>query len=86
MDAEIIMKATKVDGVYTADPMTDPGAVKLDRLTHMDAIERQLRVMDTTAISLCMENNLPILVFALTVPGNIRKAVLGERIGTIVEE
>ena len=86
VDAQIIMKATKVDGIYTADPVTDPDAVKLDEVSYMDAIEKQLRVMDTTAVSLCMENKLPILVFALTVPGNITKAVCGGRIGTIVEE
>ena len=86
IDAEIIMKATKVDGIYTADPMVDPKATKIDKTNYMHVIEKKLRVMDTTAISLCMENHMPILVFDLTKPGNIGKAVMGEQIGTLVEE
>jgi len=73
-----------VDGVYTADPLKDKTASKYDSLTYIDVLQKDLRVMDATAISLCMDNNLPILVFNLTVPGNIKKIVLGEKIGTLV--
>ena len=72
-----------VEGVYDGDPRSDPGAEFLPQLTHRDAIERGLKVMDTTALSLCMDNNLPIHVFALA-DGNIRRVVLGERVGTLV--
>lgn len=82
--ADVIMKATKVDGVFTADPVTDPTATRLDRLTHLEVLERQLRVMDATAISLCMDNKLPILVFNLLKPGNVRRAVMGEPVGSVV--
>src|SRR5574341_769787 len=82
--AEVIMKATKVDGVYSADPMKDKTATKFDSLTYNDVLQKDLRVMDATAISLCKDNNLPIIVFNLTVPGNIKKIVLGETIGTLV--
>jgi uridylate kinase len=82
--AEVIMKATKVDGVYSADPVKDPSAVKYDRLSYLDVLQRNLKVMDATAISLCMDNNLPIIVFNLNVPGNIRKIVAGEALGTLV--
>ena len=82
--AEVIMKATKVDGVYNADPVKDPSAVKYDRLSYLDVLQRNLKVMDATAISLCKDNSLPIIVFNLTVPGNIKKIVLGETVGTLV--
>ena len=82
--ADVIMKATKVDGIFTADPVTDPTATRLDRLTHLEVLERQLRVMDATAISLCMDNKLPILVFNLLKPGNVRRAVMGEPVGSVV--
>ncbi len=82
--AAVIMKATKVDGVYSADPMKDKTATKYDQLTYIDVLQKDLRVMDATAISLCMDNNLPIIVFNLTVPGNIKKIVCGEKLGTIV--
>jgi uridylate kinase len=82
--AEVILKATKVDGVYTADPKTHPDAVRYGELTYIDVLNRGLKVMDSTAISLCMDNGLPIIVFNLLQPGNIRKAVAGEPIGTIV--
>ncbi|HSB34768.1 MAG TPA: UMP kinase [Nitrospirota bacterium] len=82
--AEVIMKATKVDGVYSADPVKDKTATKFDRLTYIDVLQKDLRVMDATAISLCMDNNLPIIVFNLNVPGNIKKIVMGETIGTLV--
>jgi uridylate kinase len=83
--AEVILKATKVDGVYSADPVKDKSAVKLPRLTYLDVLKKGLQVMDATATSLCMDNNLPIVVFNLTARGNIKKVVLGEEIGTIVK-
>ena len=82
--ADVIMKATKVDGVYSADPVKDPSAVKFDRLTYLDVLQKDLKVMDATAISLCMNNGLPIIVFNLNVPGNIKKIVAGEPLGTLV--
>jgi uridylate kinase len=82
--ADVIMKATKVDGIYTADPQRDSGAERLRRVTYLEALSRRLQVMDTTAISLCMENSLPIVVFDLTSTGNIKRIVLGEPVGSIV--
>jgi uridylate kinase len=82
--ADVIMKATKVDGVYSADPMKDPTAERYDRISYLQVLERRLQVMDATAISLCMDNRLPILVFNLRTPGNLRRAVLGESIGSTV--
>jgi uridylate kinase len=76
--AEIILKATKVDGIYSADPMQDPEAKRLPHVTYIEVLNRGLRVMDTTAISLCMENKLPIGVFNLNTPGNFRRIVVGE--------
>jgi uridylate kinase len=76
--AEVILKATKVDGIYTADPLRDPTAARLSRVTYIEVLNRGIRVMDTTAISLCMENKLPIVVFTLNTPGNLRRVVLGE--------
>ena len=84
--AEVILKATKVDGVYTADPATDTSATKLDSLTYLDVLQKGLQVMDATATSLCMDNNLPMIIFDLTRAGNIKKVVEGERIGTIVKK
>lgn len=84
INADVILKATKVDGVYTADPFKDPSAKKFKRLKFIDVLKKNLRVMDATAISMCMDNNLPIVVFDLTKKGNIKKAVLGEDIGTVV--
>ena len=84
--ADVILKATKVDGVYTADPATDRRAVKFERLAFMDVLTRGLKVMDATAVSLCMDNHVPIIVFNLTRTGNIRRVVLGEPIGTFVGE
>ncbi len=84
INANVFLKATKVDGVYSADPAQDPGAVRYDRLTYMDVLTRRLRVMDATAVSLCMEHNLPIVVFSLRVPGNIARIVKGERMGTLI--
>ena len=82
--ADVIMKATKVDGIYTADPLKDPAAVRYDRISYLQVLEQRLEVMDATAISLCMDNRLPILVFNLRTPGNLRRAVLGEPIGSTV--
>ncbi|HEX5044426.1 MAG TPA: UMP kinase [Candidatus Polarisedimenticolaceae bacterium] len=84
--AEVLLKATKVDGVYTADPKTNPGAVFLPRVGWQEALERGLRVMDSTAISLCMDNRLPIIVFNIRVPGNIRRILVGEEVGSVVSE
>ncbi|NCO51317.1 MAG: UMP kinase [Deltaproteobacteria bacterium] len=83
--AEVILKATKVDGVYTSDPAKDKNAVKLDGLTYLDVLQRGLKVMDATATSLCMDNNLPMIIFDLTRRGNIMKVICGEPIGTIVK-
>jgi uridylate kinase len=82
--ADAIIKATKVDGIYSADPKKDSTAQHLPRVTYIEALNRRLQVMDTTAISLCMENALPIVVFDLTRPGNIKRIVLGEPVGSIV--
>jgi uridylate kinase len=82
--ADVILKATKVDGIYTADPKRDAGAERLLGVTYIEALSRRLEVMDTTAISLCMENSLPIVVFDLTSTGNIKRIVLGEPVGSIV--
>jgi uridylate kinase len=82
--ADVILKGTKVDGIYTADPMIDTAATKYESISYLQVLERQLKVMDATAISLCMDNKLPIVVFNLRQPGNIRKVVLGEAIGTTV--
>ena len=83
--AEIILKATKVDGVYNADPAKDKNAVKYDQLSYLDVLKQGLEVMDSTATSLCMDNNLPIIVFDLTTSGNIQRVVCGEQIGTVVK-
>ena len=84
MRAEVILKATKVDGIFTADPHREPDAERLDNVSHLQVLERQLKVMDATAISLCMDNQLPIVVFNLRTHGNIRRAVLGEPVGSVV--
>jgi uridylate kinase len=84
--AEIILKATKVDGIYDADPVLHPDARRFERLTFFDVLQKGLRVMDTTAISLCMDNGLPIIVYDLKRKGNLRRIVRGERVGTIVKE
>jgi uridylate kinase len=82
--ADAILKATKVDGIYDADPMKVPDAKKFSQLTYMDVLKQGLKVMDSTAISLCKDNNLPIIVFNLNQRGNIRRVVLGEKIGSLV--
>jgi uridylate kinase len=82
--AEVILKGTKVDGIYTADPMLDKTATKYDSISYLQVLERQLRVMDATAISLCMDNRLPIVVFNMRAAGSIRQVVMGEPVGTTV--
>jgi uridylate kinase len=82
--ADVILKATKVDGIYDADPMIHPGASRFDRISYLQVLEQGLKVMDATAISLCMDNGLPIVVFNLRTPGNIKRAVTGETIGSLV--
>ena len=84
INCDVIMKATKVDGVYTADPVKDKSAKKYTKLKFIDVLKKNLKVMDATAISMCMENNLPIIVFNLLQRGNIKKAIYGEQIGTLV--
>ena len=84
LGAEVILKATKVDGIYSADPLKDPSAERYASLSYLDVLNRGLTVMDNTAITMCMDNNLPIIVFDLMQEGNIEKVVLGEEIGTLV--
>jgi uridylate kinase len=86
IEADVILLAKKVDGVYNKDPHKYSDAVKFDKLTHMDVLEKGLQVMDSTATSLCMDNDIPILVFGLDAPGNIKRAVMGEKIGTLVSK
>ncbi|MFZ4985835.1 MAG: UMP kinase [Blastocatellia bacterium] len=85
IQADVIMKATRVGGIYTADPKTDATAVKIEQLSYMRLLQEDLRVMDASAVSLCRDNRLPIIVFDMTVHGNIQRAVLGERVGSIVQ-
>jgi len=82
--AEVILKATKVDGVYDCDPKKNPRAKRFAEITYLDALQRQLKVMDSTAFSLCMDNKMPIIVFDFFKPHNLRRAVLGEKVGTLV--
>jgi uridylate kinase len=82
--ADVLLKATKVDGVYDSDPMKNREAVKFDRLSYIDVLKKNLRVMDATAVSLCMDNQLPIIVFNARKTGNIVRAVMGEKVGTII--
>ena len=85
IEAEVIFKATKVDGIYSADPVKYPDATRFEKISYQDVLEKQLKVMDTSAISLCMDNGLPIMVFNMKVEGNILKAVTGDlSIGTLV--
>lgn len=86
LDAQALIKATKVDGIYTADPHKDPTAIRLDRLTYKEVIAQGLEVMDTTAMTLCMENRMPIIVFNLLEPGSIERVVAGENVGTLVDD
>ncbi|MEW6096217.1 MAG: UMP kinase [bacterium] len=82
--AEVILKATKVDGVFSKDPLKHPDAVKYDKIPYMEVLNKRLKIMDSTAISLCMENNLPIIVFNLMKPDNLYNIIIGKKIGTIV--
>ena len=84
--AEVILKATQVDGVYSADPKKDPSARRFEEITYLQVLEKGLKVMDATAISLCMDNHVPIIIFNLSQRGNIKRAVMGEKIGSIVKE
>jgi uridylate kinase len=84
MKADVILKATKVDGIYSDDPVTHPDATKYDRIPYLQVIEQGLKVMDVTAISLCMDNRLPIVVFNLRTPGNLKRAIMGEEVGSTV--
>jgi len=82
--ADVILKATKVDGIYDADPMVSPNASRFDRISYLQVLEQRLKVMDATAISLCMDNRLPIVVFNLRTEGNIKRAIVGEPVGSLV--
>jgi uridylate kinase len=82
--AHVILKATRVDGIYDADPEKVPGAKMFERITYLDVIQKGLAVMDSTAISLCMDNRMPIIIFNMNMPGNIRRAVMGEKVGSTV--
>jgi uridylate kinase len=86
LKADVILKATRVDGIYDADPLKHPKAKKFRELTYLEVLQKGLRVMDTTAISLCMDNHLPIVVYDLKQAGNLRRVALGEPIGTLVKE
>lgn len=84
INADIVLKATNVDGIYTADPKKDKDAIKIDDITYIDVLNKKLNVMDSTATTLCMDNNIPILVYNMNVKGNLEKVVEGEKIGTLV--
>ncbi len=86
IDAEVLLKATKVDGIYDADPLVDARAKKIDNVTYLEVLKRQLKVMDSTAVSLAMDNGLPVIVFNLRVKGNLRRVVCGENVGTRIKE
>jgi uridylate kinase len=82
--AEVILKATKVDGIYDSDPKKNPKATRFSRITYLEALQKQLKVMDSTAFSLCMDNKMPIIVFDLFKPHNLRRVVMGDEVGTLV--
>jgi uridylate kinase len=86
IEADVIIKGTRVDGVYDADPEHNPNAVRFDRISYLDVLKRDLKVMDLTAITLCRENHMPILVFNMNRPGNLKRLLLGESVGTLVSE
>ncbi len=86
IDAEVLLKATKVDGIYDADPAVDARAKKMHNVTYLEVLKRQLKVMDSTAVSLAMDNRLPVIVFNLKVKGNLRRVVCGENVGTRINE
>jgi len=85
ISADVILKGTRVNGIYTADPEKDPSAEKYETITYKECIDRNLRVMDMTAFTLCMENNLPIIVFDMNEPSNLTRVVMGEKVGTLVK-
>jgi uridylate kinase len=82
--ADVILKATKVDGIYDSDPKKNPDAKRFEKITYLEALQRQLKVMDSTAFSLCMDNKMPIIVFDMFAPDNLTRVVKGEKVGTIV--
>ncbi len=84
INAEVVLKGTKVDGVYSADPIKDPKAIRYDSLSYVDVLTRRLKVMDATAVSMCMDHNLPIIVFNMFQPKNLKKVVKGEKMGTMI--
>ena len=84
IEADVMLKGTRVDGIYTADPEKDPTATKFHDITYSEVIQRCLKVMDITATAMCMQNNLPIYVFNMDIPGNLKKVISGEEIGTLV--
>ncbi len=84
MKADVLMKGTKVDGIYTADPITNPNATMFDELSYLEVVDKQLRVIDTTAVTFCMENGIPVHVFNFKTRGNLRRIVNGEKIGTLI--
>ena len=84
IDADLLVKATKVDGVYAQDPLVNPQAKRFDHMTYIDALNKRIRVLDSTAISLCMDNHLPIVVLDLWQPDALQKAILGQQVGTII--
>jgi uridylate kinase len=85
INADVILKGTRVNGIYTADPEKDPTATKFDTITYKECMDRNLRVMDMTAFTLCMENNIPIIVFDMNEKGNLTRVVMGEKVGTLVK-
>ncbi len=86
IEADVLIKGTKVDGVYSADPMDDPNAERYETLSYLDILKQGIKVMDATAVSLCMDNSLPILVYNLTKPGYLKRIVQGEKLGSLIEE
>jgi uridylate kinase len=84
MKADVLLKATKVEGIYSADPVLFKDAVKYDEITYMEILRQGLKVMDLTAVSLCKDNNLPMIIFNMNQPGNIRRVALGEKVGSLV--
>lgn len=86
IQADVILKGTRVDGIYSADPEKDPTATRYDTITFQECLTKKLKVMDATAFTLCMENNLPIIVFDMNTPGNLRRVISGEKVGTLVKD
>jgi uridylate kinase len=82
--AEVVLKATKVDGIYDSDPKKNPKAKRFEKISYLEALQKQLQVMDSTAFSLCMDNKMPIIVFDFNKPHNLKRVVLGEKVGTLV--